>query len=50
MERRTERPNKLFKDNVHGYISVPRQVVSKIVDTEIFQRLKDVRQTGMQPL
>lgn len=46
----TKRTEKLFRDNVHGYIYVPKPIVEKIIDTEIFQRLKDVRQTGMQPL
>lgn len=45
-----KRSVKLFKDNVHSYIEVPNAIVKSIVDTELFQRLKDVRQTGMQPL
>lgn len=41
---------KWFRDNIHGYIEVPETVVKNIIDTELFQRLKDVDQTGMSPL
>lgn len=42
--------DKSFRDSVHGYISVPRCIVSEIVDSDLFQRLQDVEQTGMRPL
>lgn len=41
---------KWFRDNIHGYIEVPETIVENIIDTDIFQRLKDVDQTGMSPL
>lgn len=44
-------PNmKLFMDIVHGYISVPQIFVSNIIDTELFQRLRNIDQTGMRIL
>lgn len=42
--------NKVFKDSVHGYISVPKCFVKNIIDTEIFQRLRNIDQTGMRIL
>jgi uncharacterized protein len=41
---------KLFKDPVHGYISIPTDYCSAIVDTPIFQRLRHIEQTSMRPL
>lgn len=40
----------LIKDSVHGYISIPKPIVKEIIDTEMFQRLKNVGQTGMEVL
>ncbi len=42
--------NTLIKDAVHGYISIPKPVMREIVDTETFQRLKNIQQTGMEAL
>jgi len=42
--------NKIFMDSVHGYISVPKLFVEKIVDTEYFQRLRNIDQTGIRIL
>jgi len=42
--------DKVFRDNVHGYIHVPVDLVRLIVDTEIFQRLRNIEQTGMRTL
>ena len=42
--------NKNFMDSVHGYISVPKFLVENIVDTEWFQRLRNIEQTGMKVL
>lgn len=39
---------KTFMDSVHGYISVPNCFVSNIIDTDYFQRLRNVDQTGMR--
>lgn len=41
---------KVFRDNVHGYIHIPNIIVREIVDTEVFQRLKHIEQTSMRPL
>lgn len=41
---------KHFRDSIHGYINVPICIVSKIIDTPLFQRLQDIEQTGMRPL
>lgn len=40
---------KLIKDNVHGYIYVNEQYF-KIIDTAIFQRLKNIKQTSYTSL
>jgi HD superfamily phosphohydrolase len=41
---------KTFKDNVHGYIKMPMPFVKKLIDTELFQRLRYIEQTGMRTL
>lgn len=41
---------KVFRDNVHDYIYVPEIIVKKIIDTPLFQRLRNVEQTGMRTL
>lgn len=43
-------PTKVFRDSVHGYISVPKCFVDHIIDTELFQRLRNIDQTGMRTL
>lgn len=43
-------PKKQFKDPIYGYIEIDADVVSKIIDTPAFQRLKDIRQTSYTPL
>lgn len=44
-------PNtKTFMDSVHGYITVPKCFVTNIIDTEVFQRLRNIDQTGMRIL
>lgn len=45
MERTKE-----FRDPVHGYISVPRIFCDHLIDTPIFQRLREIEQTGMRVL
>ncbi len=42
--------NKNFMDSVHGYISIPKCFVENIIDTEWFQRLRNIDQTGMKVL
>ncbi len=41
---------KEFRDPVHGYIPVSSEFCEKIIDTPIFQRLREVEQTGMRVL
>jgi HD superfamily phosphohydrolase len=41
---------KVIRDSVHGYISIPDVILSEIVDTEIFQRLRRIEQTSMRSL
>ena len=41
---------KIFKDPVHGYISVPVNICTALVDTPIFQRLRHIEQTSMRTL
>lgn len=41
---------KIFRDPVHGYISVPSSLCHAFIDTPIFQRLKNIEQTSMRPL
>ncbi len=41
---------KIFKDSVHGYIEIPSTIVTNIIDTEQFQRLRKIEQTSMRPL
>lgn len=42
--------SKEFRDPVHGYITVPADFCSKIIDTPIFQRLREIEQTGIRVL
>lgn len=41
---------KIFRDTVHGYIEVDKDIVSDIIDTELFQRLRRIEQTSMRCL
>ena len=41
---------KIFMDPVHGYISIPKCFVKYIIDTDYFQRLRNIDQTGMRIL
>ncbi len=41
---------KIFRDAVHGYISITNSYVSDLIDTFEMQRLKDVAQTGIRPI
>ena len=42
--------NKLIRDSVHGYIEIPEIIISGIIDTDIFQRLRRIEQTSMNAL
>ena len=41
---------KVFMDSVHGYIRVPKLFIDNLIDTEMFQRLRNIDQTGMRIL
>lgn len=41
---------KVFRDSIHGYIKVPIDYVNYFIDTDIFQRLRGIEQTGMRIL
>lgn len=41
---------KKIRDNVHGYIKVPVDFVTNFIDTDYFQRLRNIEQTGMRIL
>lgn len=41
---------KKFRDAIHGYIDIPDVIVSNIIDTEQFQRLRYIEQTSMRSL
>ena len=40
----------MFRDSIHGYIDIPKCFVDNIIDTEMFQRLRNIDQTGMRVL
>jgi len=41
---------KRFKDPIYGYVDIDADIVSGIIDTACFQRLKNIRQTSYAPL
>lgn len=41
---------KRFKDPIYGYINIQNKIISNIVDTSEFQRLRNVVQTSYAPL
>lgn len=45
-----DKDSKLFRDNVHGYVKIPVDIVRLFIDTDIFQRLRFIEQTGMRTL
>ncbi len=42
--------SKRFKDPIYGYIDIDENIISNIVDTAGFQRLRNVIQTSYSPL
>lgn len=42
--------HKQFKDPIYDYIEIDNNIVAEIIDTPVFQRLKDIRQTSYMPL
>jgi len=41
---------KVIRDSIHGYIQIPETIVKEIVDSELFQRLRNIEQTNMRAL
>ncbi len=41
---------KIFRDTIHGYIEIDKDIVNQIIDTELFQRLRRIEQTSMRCL
>lgn len=39
---------KIVKDIVHGYIAIPKEYFTYIIDTEFFQRLRRIEQSSMR--
>jgi len=42
--------NKIIRDPIYGYISIPGQYYIDFIDTPIFQRLRRIEQTSMRVL
>lgn len=42
--------DKRFKDPIYGYIEIDEGLITKVIDTPAFQRLRDVIQTSYAPL
>ena len=42
--------NKRFKDPIYGYIEIDEKLITQVVDSASFQRLRDVMQTSYSPL
>lgn len=41
---------KKLKDPIYGYIKIPTELIKKVIDTAVFQRLRRVLQTSYAPL
>ncbi len=41
---------KIFRDSIHGYISIPEDYCRHLIDTPHFQRLRNIEQTSMRVL
>lgn len=41
---------KRFKDPIYGYIEIEEELIAKVVDTVVFQRLRDIVQMSYAPL
>ena len=42
--------DKIIRDSIHGYISIPNVYIENIIDTPVFQRLRRIEQTSMRCL
>lgn len=45
-----ESQKKMIRDSVQGYIYIDKEICEKIIDTDIFQRLRRIEQTSMRCL
>lgn len=41
---------KIFRDPIYGYVTIPSDYCKKFIDTKIFQRLRRIEQTSMRVL
>ena len=41
---------KKLKDPIYGYIKIPTELIKRVIDTAVFQRLRRVLQTSYAPL
>lgn len=41
---------KLIRDTIHGYIEIPEIIINELIDTPVFQRLRQIEQTSMRTL
>lgn len=41
---------KIIRDSIHGYIEIPEIMLKEIIDTPVFQRLRQIEQTSMRAL
>lgn len=42
--------DKRFKDSIYGYVEIEEDLITQVVDTAVFQRLRDIIQTSYSPL
>ena len=42
--------NKIINDPVHGFIEIPRGIILDLIDTEVFQRLRRIKQLALSSL
>ncbi|MCM1242606.1 MAG: HD domain-containing protein [Roseburia sp.] len=50
MQQDKEIKSKKIKDPIYGYITIPQEYITNVVDTPVFQRLRRVLQTSYSPL
>lgn len=42
--------NKIINDPVHGFIEIPRGIILDLIDTDVFQRLRRIKQLALSTL
>lgn len=42
--------NKIINDPVHGFIEIPRGIILDLIDTDVFQRLRRIKQLALSSL